>query len=413
MAVFRPFKAFRPIPEEAGLIASKPYDVLDSNEARIEVEGNPISFLRVGKPEVDLDPSVDLYDPKVYAKGKENLDKLITDGHLVEDEKDYFYLYAQTMDGRTQFGLVGCASVDDYWTDVIKKHEKTRAKKEEDRCNHVRVTNAHTGPIFLTYRDNDQINELVARIKSETPDNDHIATDGIRHQSWVIKSQDDMNLIQETFSAIPNLYVADGHHRSAAAAIVGRERQNANPNHTGDEEYNYFLAVCFPANELHIMDYNRLVKDLNGLTKDTFFEKLNENFAIEEMPSQFKPTKKGEIGLYIDNKWYKMTANDELLNNSDPVEVLDVAILQREVLTPLLNIDDPRTSDRIDFVGGIRGLNELERRVNSGEMQLAFAMYPTSVEELMDIADAGKIMPPKSTWFEPKLRDGLFVHFLD
>jgi len=413
MAVFRPFKAFRPIPEEAGLIASKPYDVLDSNEARIEVEGNPISFLRVGKPEVDLDPEIDLYDQKVYNKGKENLNKLIENGHLVEDIDNYFYLYAQTMDGRTQYGLVGCASVDDYWSDVIKKHEKTRAKKEEDRCNHVRVTNAHTGPIFLTYKDNSDINQIVSRIKAETPDNDHIAADGVRHQSWVIKSAEDMNTIQKTFSGIANLYVADGHHRSAAAAIVGRERQKANPNHTGNEEYNYFLAVCFPASELYIMDYNRLVKDLNGLNQDEFFAKLQENFEIEEIESQFKPNKKGEIGLYINSKWYKLTANAALLSNPDPVEVLDVAILQREVLTPLLNIDDPRTSDRIDFVGGIRGLNELERRVNSGEMQVAFAMYPTSVEELMDIADAGKIMPPKSTWFEPKLRDGLFVHFLD
>lgn len=413
MAVFRPFKAFRPIPNEAGLIASKPYDVLDSNEARIEVEGNPISFLRVGKPEVDLDPSIDLYDERVYNKGRENLMRLINDGHLVEDSNNYFYLYAQTMNGRTQFGLVGCASVDDYWKDVIKKHEKTRAKKEEDRCNHVRVTNAHTGPIFLTYKDNDIINSLVSRIKNTDADNDHVATDGVRHQTWLIKEEVDIATIQETFSSIKYLYVADGHHRSAAAAIVGKERQNANPNHKGDEEYNYFLAVCFPASELYIMDYNRLVKDLNGYSKEEFLEKLNSNFSIDSVEGQFKPSNKGEIGLYLDKKWYKLTANDILLNNPDPVEVLDVAILQREVLTPLLNIDDPRTSDRIDFVGGIRGLEELERRVNSGEMEVAFAMYPTSVEELMDIADAGKIMPPKSTWFEPKLRDGLFVHFLD
>jgi uncharacterized protein (DUF1015 family) len=413
MAVFKPFKAYRPKPEEAGLVASKPYDVLNSDEAREEVKGNPISFLRVGKPEVDLDPSINLYDEKVYAKGRENLVKLIDEKHLVEDEANYFYLYAQTMDGRTQFGLVGCASVQDYWDDVIKKHEKTRAKKEEDRCNHVRVTNAHTGPIFLTYKDNDKINEIVDRKKEEAPDNDHTAADGVRHRSWIIKNADDHKVIEETFGSIPNLYVADGHHRSAAAAIVGKERQEANPNHKGDEEYNYFLAVCFPASHLYIMDYNRVVKDLNGLTTEQFMEKIQPIFEIEESNGQYKPKKKGEIGLYLEKKWYKLTAKDEFLNNPDPVEVLDVAILQREVLTPVLDIDDPRTNERIDFVGGIRGLDELERRVDNGEMKLAFSMYPTSIEELMNIADAGKIMPPKSTWFEPKLRDGLFVHFLD
>lgn len=413
MAVFKPFKAFRPKQDEAALVASKPYDVLNSDEARVEVEGNPISFLRVGKPEVDLDTSIDTYDERVYAKGRENLMKLINNGHLVEDDDNYFYLYAQTMDGRTQYGLVGCASVEDYWNDVIKKHEKTRAKKEEDRCNHVRVTNAHTGPIFLTYKDNDKINEIVDKIQTETPDNDHTASDGVRHRSWLIKDKNDQKVIQDTFGAIPNLYVADGHHRSAAAAIVGKERQKANPDHKGDEEYNYFLAVCFPASDLYIMDYNRVVKDLNGMKTDEFLEKLSTNFSVENSSGQYKPKAKGEIGLYIDNKWYKLTANDDLLNNPDPVEVLDVAILQREVLTPLLNIDDPRTNERIDFVGGIRGLDELEKRVDSGEMKLAFSMYPTSINELMDIADAGKIMPPKSTWFEPKLRDGLFIHFLD
>ena len=413
MAIFKPFKAFRPKPEIAGLIASKPYDVLNSAEAREEVKGNPLSFLRIGKPEVDLDPNIDHYDKRVYEKGRENLMKLIDEGHLVPDEKDYFYLYSQTMNGRTQYGLVGCAAVEDYWKDVIKKHEKTRAKKEEDRCNHVRVTNAHTGPIFLTYRDNEKINSIVNRIKEETPENDHIAIDGVRHCTWLIKDEDDINAVRETFASMPNLYVADGHHRSAAAAIVGKERKEANPHHKGDEEYNYFLAVCFPASELYIMDYNRVVKDLHNLKKTEFFSKLREKFVVEKVEGQCKPQKKGEIGLYIDQEWFKLTANDDLLKNTDPVEVLDVAILQREVLTPLLNIDDPRTSDRIDFIGGIRGLDELERRVNNSEMRLAFSMYPTSIDELIDIADAGKIMPPKSTWFEPKLRDGLFVHFLD
>lgn len=413
MAVFKPFKAWRPKPEEAGQIAAKPYDVLNSDEAREEVKGNPLSFLHIGKPEVDLDPSVDLYDDKVYNKGKENLDKLCKEGHLVEEPEPRFYVYAQTMNGRTQYGLVGCASVDDYWNDVIKKHEKTRAAKEEDRCNHVRVTNAHTGPIFLTYPDNAEIDALVARIAKDAPENDHVAADGVRHQSWVVTDENDNKKIEEMFGNLPALYVADGHHRSAAAAIVGRERQKANPNHKGDEEYNFFLAVSFPASQLYIMDYNRVVQDLNGRTPEKFMELLGEKFKIEPVDSKFKPTKKGEVGFYMDKKWYKLTANDEFLNNPDPVEVLDVQILQREILTPVLDIQDPRKSNRIDFVGGIRGLEELERRVDNAEMVCAFAMYPTSVDELIAIADSGKIMPPKSTWFEPKLRDGLFVHFLD
>jgi uncharacterized protein (DUF1015 family) len=413
MAVFRPFRAFRPKPELAGEIAAKPYDVLNSDEAREEVKGKQLSFLHVGKPEIDLDPSIDHYDSRVYEKGKENLHKLINDGHLLEDPEPYLYVYAQTMDGRTQYGLVGCASVDDYWNDVIKKHEKTRKAKEEDRSNHVRVTNAHSGPIFLTYRDVDEINNIVANITKNKPENDHIADDGVRHQSWVIKDKNTIDKIQSILADVDCFYVADGHHRSAAAGIVGRERQQANPNHTGNEEYNFFLAVLFPGSHLHIMDYNRVVKDLNGLSNEEFFTKLKEKFDVNPSDTQFKPSKKGDVGMYLDGKWYQLTAHNEFLENPDPVESLDVAILQREVLTPLLGIDDPRTSERIDFVGGIRGLVELEKRVNSGEMKVAFAMYPTSVNELMSIADAGKIMPPKSTWFEPKLRDGLFVHFLD
>jgi uncharacterized protein (DUF1015 family) len=413
MAVFKPFKAYRPKPEYAKEVAAKPYDVLNSDEARKEVEGHPLSFLHVGKPEVDLDPSIDLYDPRVYQKAKENLQKLINDGVLVPDENEYFYIYAQTMNGRTQYGLVGCASVDDYWNDVIKKHEKTRKEKEEDRCEHVRVTNSHSGPIFLTYRDVDEINSLVSEQTKQTPEYDFIADDGIGHTVWVIKDESIINKIRNIFDGIDYLYVADGHHRSAAAAIVGRERREANPNHTGNEEYNYFLSVLFPASHLYIMDYNRVVKDLNGLTKEEFFEKLRENFEIADADSQVKPKAKGEIGLYLDGKWFKLTTKEHLRNISDPVDKLDVAILQNYVLSPILGIDDPRTSKRIDFVGGIRGLNELERRVDSGEMKLAFSMYPTSIEELMSIADSGKIMPPKSTWFEPKLRDGLFVHFLD
>ncbi len=413
MATFKPFAAYRPKPELAAKIAAPPYDVVSSEEARELVKDNPLSFLHIGKPEVDLDPSIDLYDPRVYQKGKENLNKLIENGYLVPDSDKRFYVYAQTMDGRTQYGLVGCASVDDYWNDVIKKHEKTRKAKEEDRCQHVRVTNAHTGPIFLTYRDDKSVNAIVEEIVAQAPEIDFVADDGIRHQTWSVTDPEKIKALEEILAKVPNFYVADGHHRSAAAAIVGRERQKANPNHKGDEEYNFFLAVLFPASHLKILDYNRVVKDLNGLSSEEFVEKLKENFSVEETPGQFKPTKKGKIGLYLDGKWRKLTAKPELLNNPDPVEKLDVAILQREVLTPILGIEDPRTSDRIDFVGGIRGLGELEKRVNSGEHKLAFSMYPTSVEELMAIADAGKIMPPKSTWFEPKLRDGLFVHFLD
>ncbi len=413
MAVFRPFRAYRPKVEFAAQVAAKPYDVLNSDEAREEAMGHPLSFLHVGKPEIDLDPSISLYDPLVYEKGKENLWKLINDGILFQDERPYFYVYSQTMDGRTQYGLVGCASVDDYWNDVIKKHEKTRKDKEEDRSNHVRVTNAHTGPIFLTYRDNDSINQIVDEVIQNKPENEFVASDGITHKTWVIKDAGLIQQINKVFAGIDYLYVADGHHRSAAAAIVGRERQFANPNHTGEEEYNFFLAVLFPASHLKIMDYNRVVKDLNGLTKEEFFDKVQELASVEMISSQFKPVKKGEIGLYMDNQWYKITLNDVLLSNPDPVESLDVAILQNKILAPILGIEDPRTSKRIDFVGGIRGLGELERIVNSGGMKLAFSMFPTSVDELMKIADSGKIMPPKSTWFEPKLRDGLFIHFLD
>ncbi len=413
MAIFKPFKAWRPVADKAALVASKPYDVLNSDEARIEAEGNPITFLRVGKPEIDLDPSVDIHDPKVYLKGKENLHKLMDAGILVEDKEDYFYVYAQTMDGRTQYGLVGCASVDDYWNDVIKKHEKTRADKEEDRSNHVRVTNAHTGPIFLTYHDNDYINEQVAKVTNNTPDIDIVSQDGIRHQCWVIRDKGLISQIESKLAEVPNFYVADGHHRSAAASIVGKERRLANPNHKGDEEYNYFLAVLFPASHLYIMDYNRLVKDLNGLTENEFFEKLTKYVTCEKVNHQMKPAKKGEIGLYINKSWYKLTIKEELAGNPDPVESLDVAILQKYVLDGILGIEDPRRSTRVDFVGGIRGLKELERRVDSGEMAAAFAMNPTSINELISIADAGQIMPPKSTWFEPKLRDGMFVHFLD
>ncbi|MBM2814964.1 MAG: hypothetical protein HW421_1726 [Ignavibacteria bacterium] len=413
MAIFRPFKAYRPKPEFAAEVAAKPYDVLNSNEARREAEGHPLSFLHVGKPEIDLDPSINPYDASVYMKGKKNLTNLISQGMLAEDKEPYFYLYAQTMDGRTQYGFVGCASVEDYWNDIIKKHENTRKDKEEDRSNHVRVTNAHTGPIFLTFRDNEEISRIIDEVKQTAPDNDHVALDGIRHTSWVISNRALINKIQTIFSKINYLYVADGHHRTAAAGIVGRERRAANPLHRGDEEYNFFLAVVFPSSQLYIMDYNRLIKDLNGLSNEDFITKISAYFSIEVSEQRVKSAKKGEVGMYLNGKWHRLNTKPELLANPDPVESLDVAILQKYVNSGILGIDDPRTSKRIDFVGGIRGLAELERRVDSGEMQAAFAMYPTSLDELMSIADAGKIMPPKSTWFEPKLRDGLFIHFLD
>ena len=413
MATLRPFRAFRPKPEFAAEVAAKPYDVLNSDEAREEVQGHPLSFLHAGNPEVDPDPSIDIHDAQVYEKGRENLQKLIADGVLVEDAAPCMYLYAQTMGEHTQYGLVGCAAVEEYWNDTIKKHEFTRKDKEEDRCNHVRVTNAHTGPIFLTYPDNAAIDAIVDSVRATPPVTDHVAPDGIRHQTWVIDEADAIDRLQELFAAVPNLYVADGHHRSAAAAIVGRERAQANPAHNGEEEYNFFLAVLFPAGQLRIMDYNRVVKDLHGLDEAGFMARLGERFAITPADGAVHPPRKGSFGMYMDGTWYRLEAEAALNDNPDPVERLDVAIMQNHILRPILGIDDPRTDKRIDFVGGIRGLGELERRVDSGEMKVAFSMHPTSINELMAIADAGQVMPPKSTWFEPKLRDGLFVHFLD
>ncbi len=414
MPVFRPFKAFRPKQEFAQKVAAKPYDILSSDEAREEVKGNPLSFLHIGKPEIDLDRSIDLYDPRVYQKAKENLQKLIDDKIIVEDPEAYLYIYAQTMDGRTQYGLVGCVDKEDYWSENIKKHEKTRKDKEEDRSEHVRVTNAHSGPVFLTMPDNKELNEIVARtVKDNKPDNDLVDNMGVKHTSWAIRDKKDSERLQEILKNTKYFYIADGHHRSAAGAIVGREREKANPNHTGDEEYNYYMAVLFPASHLLIMDYNRVVVDLNGATEEEFIEKMKNIFTIEKVNAQYKPTKRGEVGMYLNKQWYKLNFKPEYTNVTDPVERLDVSLLQKHVLQPFLGVDDPRTCNRIDFVGGIRGLGELERRVDSGEMQVAFSMYPTSVNDLMDIADAGAIMPPKSTWFEPKLADGMFVHFME
>ncbi len=413
MATLRPFKAYRPRRDIAARLASKPYDVLNSEEARAEAKDNPSSFLHVGKPEIDLDPGINLYDPRVYAKAKENLDAFVAKGALVADREPMLYLYAQTMGGHTQYGIVGCVSVEEYLNDTIKKHELTRRDKEDDRTMHVKVTNAHSGPIFLTYRSDAAIDSIVDGIRRRPPEYDFVADDGIRHQVWLIPDTKEIGALVARFAAIPSLYVADGHHRSASAARVGKERAQANPGHTGREEYNYFLAVLFPHDQLRIMDYNRLVKDLNGMDAKSFLASLSGNFTVEPAPGEAKPRKKGEYGLYLEGKWYYLNANPSLLANPDPVGVLDVSILQNNLLNPILGIADPRTDKRIDFVGGIRGLKELERRVNSGEMKAAFALFPTSIQELLSIADAGKTMPPKSTWFEPKLRDGLLVHFLD
>ncbi|MEW6509611.1 MAG: DUF1015 family protein [Bacteroidota bacterium] len=413
MATLRPFRGFRPPPELAHRVASRPYDVLSSDEARQEAAGNPYSFLHVGKPEIDLPPETDLYDERVYQKGKENLDRFLADGILREDPGPSYYLYAQTMESHTQYGIVGCASVQEYLDDTIKKHELTRKDKEDDRTKHVRVTNAHSGPIFLTYRARPSIDAIVDRIRSRKPDADFEADDGIRHQLWVIGDPDVVGTINREFAAVPTLYVADGHHRSAAAARVGSERAHANPRHRGDEEYNFFLAVLFPQNQLRIMDYNRVVKDLKGMTPEGFLETIGRLFDVQTVSAGYRPSQKGEYGMYLGGSWYALQAAGELLAQPDPVERLDVSILQNHLLGPVLGIEDPRTSKRIDFVGGIRGLGELERRVNSGEMAVAFALYPTSIEELLAIADAGKTMPPKSTWFEPKLRDGIVVHLLE
>jgi len=413
VATVRPFKGFRPRPEFAAQVAAKPYDVLNSDEARAEAGDKPLSFLHVGKPEIDLPRDINLYDERVYQKGKENLQQLISQGVLQEDPRPSFYLYAQTMNNHTQYGLVGCASVQEYLNDTIKKHEHTRKDKEDDRTKHVEVTNAHSGPIFLTYRAEPTLDAIVDRIQRSPTVNDFVADDGIRHQLWVIDDQKTVGEITRAFGAVPALYVADGHHRSAAAARVGNERAKANPRHTGTEEYNFFLAVLFPHDQLRIMDYNRVVKDLNGKSLEQFMAEVTRVFAVEEQSGQVRPSRKGEYGMYVRERWYTLTTPSPLLAALDPVERLDVSILQRHLLRPILGIEDPRTSKRIDFVGGIRGLGELERRVDSGEMTVAFALYPTSISELLAIADAGKIMPPKSTWFEPKLRDGMVVHFLD
>ncbi len=412
MAVIRQFRAIRPTAEMAEQVAALPYDVVNSEEARAMTVGRPYSFLHVDKAEIDLPEGTDIYSPEVYAKARENLYGMMDKGILVQDEKPMLYIYELTMDGRSQTGLVACTSIDEYMDGVIKKHELTREDKELDRIRHVDVCNANTGPIFLAYRTVDGISEMIDKIKNNAPVYDFTAEDGIKHRVWIIDGETDINNLVELFKKVPNLYIADGHHRNASAAKVGLKRRQENPDYTGDEEFNYYLSVIFPSDQLKILDYNRVVRDLNGMTETEFMERLSNKFDIAEKDGRAKPKKQYDFGMYLNKKWYMLTAKEKIRSN-DAIKGLDVSILQDNVLEDVLGIGDIRTDKRIDFVGGIRGLAELERRVDSGEMKVAFAMYPTSIEQLMTIADEGKIMPPKSTWFEPKLRSGLFIHSLE
>ena len=414
MSILAPFKAFRPTVDKVEEIASRPYDVLNSVEAREISKNNPNSFYHINKPEIDFPEESDHYATEVYKKGKENFDRLVNNGLMVQDETENYYAYQIIMDGHKQTGLVGCCAIDDYFNNVIKKHELTRPDKEEDRKKHVRYSKLNYEPVFFAYPHVNSIDELVDDVKQANPIYDITTEDGIQHTLWVINDIDKVASIKELFeSQVPSIYVADGHHRTAAGALVGKEfRDAANGNANDGERYNYFMAVLFPDNQLKIIDYNRVVKDLNGMDEATFISKIAEKFDVEECESQYKPEALHFIGMYLNNKWYKLKAKNGTYNDNDPVGVLDVTILSKQVLEPLLNIVDLRTDKRIDFVGGIRGLGELEKRVNSGEMKVAFAMYPVSMQQLMDISDNDMIMPPKVTWFEPKLRSGLFVHQL-
>ncbi len=414
MAILKAFKGFRPLKDHVDMVASRPYDVLNSDEAREEVMENPFSFLHVVKPEVDLPEDIDLHSDVVYNKGRENLEKLISDGMFVQDEKDKLYIYAQTMFGNTQYGIVGCAAVDDYLINVIKKHELTRPDKEEDRMNHIRVTNFNAEPVFFAYPDHPELDRIVAEAVKAEPEYDFTTPDGVGHHFWVISDDQTIARITEIFEKeIPETYVADGHHRTAAAALVGNERKQNNPDHQGNEEYNFFLAVHFPASQLTIIDYNRLVKDVNGYSKSEFLSMLSDSFDIELKGEDiYKPDRVHNFSMYLNEKWYSLTSREGTYDDNDPIRGLDVTILSTQVLEPILEITDLRNSKRIDFVGGIRGLEELKRRVDSGEMRAAFALYPVSMEQLMRIADTGNIMPPKTTWFEPKLRSGLVIHSL-
>lgn len=412
MAIFRPFQAVRPQASLAGRVAALPYDVMNSEEAREAVKGNPYSFLHVDKAEIDLDVSIDIYDQRVYEKAAQNLSQMAEKGVCLQEEAPCFYIYQQVMDGRAQSGIVGCAAIDDYLQNHIKKHELTRADKEADRIRHVDICDANTGPIFLTYRAVPQISERVdSWIVSHEPVYDFTAEDGIIHRVWVVDSRDEIAFFEKAFAQVPDFYIADGHHRAASAVKVGEKRRKAHPGYTGDEEFNYFLSVLFPDEQLRILDYNRVVHDLNGLDKEEFLEKICRIYQCHKVQEPCRPQEKHTMGMYLDGQWYHCRVKEGIIDEDDPVGRLDVSVLQNQVLTPVLGIEDPRTSSRIDFVGGIRGLGELEKMVDGG-MAAAFAMYPTGLDDLMDIADGGYIMPPKSTWFEPKLRSGLFIHRL-
>lgn len=413
--MLKSFRGYRPKKEFAHLIASRPYDVLSSEEARVEARGNPYSFLHVVKPEIDLPPAVDQYSKEVYLKGKENLYSLINDGILVQDEEPFLYIYAQTYLGKTQYGIVGCASVLDYMNNVIRKHELTRPDKEEDRKNHIRVTNFNAEPVFFAHPPHEEIEKIVSQITQSEPEYDFIAADSIGHKFWVVKQRDVINRLEEIFATeIPFTYVADGHHRTAAAALVGNERRHLDPKHTGQEEYNYFLAVLFPSDQLTILDYNRVVRDLNSLTPGQLLEKISKSFIVADKGEEiYRPAGLHNFSMYLEGRWYSLTAKKDIYTEEDPVRRLDVTILSMEILSNVLGITDLRKSKKIDFVGGLRGLGELKARVDSGEMKVAFALYPVTMEQLMEIADTENVMPPKTTWFEPKLRSGLVLHHLE
>jgi uncharacterized protein (DUF1015 family) len=414
MAIIKPFKAIRPTPELAEKVASPPYDVMNSNEAREMAKGNPYSFLHVVRAEIDLEPATDVYDKSVYEKARDNLNQMVKDGILVKDSEERLYIYREVMKDRAQIGLVVCTSIDDYTDGIIKIHERTRPDKEQDRINYVDYCDANTGLIFLTYRSQEEINTMINTwIEAHAPIYDFTTEDGIQHTVWSIDNNEVIDALVKLFDTVDFLYVADGHHRTASAAKVGTMRREQNPGYTGDEEFNYFLSVLFPSEQLYIMDYNRVVKDLHDLSEEEFLRKVEEKFDVDlyQGEGQYKPVERHTFGMYLEGKWYKLTAKAGTYNEDDPVERLDVSILQDNLLNPVLGIKDQRTDKRIDFVGGIRGLQELERRVAEG-MKVAFSMYPTSIDEVMAIADAEKIMPPKSTWFEPKLRSGLLVHKL-
>ena len=414
MANVKPFRGVRPPKEYVEKVASKPYDVLSSEEARAEAGDNEMCLYHIIKPEIDFEPGTGEHEPKVYDKAVENFKKFQDKGWLVQDDQDCYYIYAQTMDGRTQYGFVVGASVEDYLTGRIKKHELTRREKEADRMHHIEINNANIEPVFLAFPDNRILEDIIDRTAQTQPEYDFVSEDGIGHTLWVIKDKETIDTITKEFGEIPYLYIADGHHRTAAAAHVGEEKAKADPNNNGTEEYNYLLAVCFPQSHLKVMDYNRVVVDLNGYTEEQFLDKVREHFTVEDMGTEiYKPAKLHNFSLYLGGKWYSLTAKEGTYDDNDPIGVLDVTISSDYILRDILGITDLRTDKRIDFVGGIRGLGELKQRVDSGEMKMALALYPVTMKQIIDIADSGKIMPPKATWFEPKLRSGLIIHQLD